>query len=358
MLSTTRLLVQCYPSSRDIYAGVSDYQSGFQQRGYLPRRAQRVLDPADVITYICEMHSSGEADARWQGDEFVRSITHVTLQQVTRRSFHEKSSDILDFWSPPVNGSLVPNVAGVATAMTHVCSGDGLVASFTTGIDPHAGTGLQAEVYGCVREGEYASVETVNEAQTVPFMWKMRSSTWLGDAQEMATIISSPIGIVVELVNTQTQSARVLKLTRTPDDATAPVFTAAQKEDAVYLRDNGLPHVVDATETGDGRLVILLANGDVRLLEVRDQELQVDEDLWQRLVGGQSADFEEYEDSEAGGSGDDEGDGDGDGDGDEGNGEGEGEGSGSGKGNGDGTGKGQRRQTWPRRGKRGERAAI
>jgi hypothetical protein len=47
-----------------------------------------------------------------------------------------------------------------------------------------------------------------------------------------------------------------------------------------------MPHIRGLAESGDGRLLVLLANKEVRVMELREDELNAESILWDRLSSG------------------------------------------------------------------------
>jgi hypothetical protein len=118
----------------------------------------------------------------------------------------------------------------------------------------------------------------------------------------------------------------------------AAVFTAAASKDQVALSKAFMP-LVFACEDGEGRLVMLFTDGLIRVVEVREDVLMVQQELWERLSEGQN-----FKDERGGRGGDDDGEDADDGedpDPMEGRSDAEGEGPGKGRGKGGTRGKGK-----------------
>ena len=331
VLGPGRFMLECFPATGDKQR-LASYGVGTatqRPRGRPPHEEQLQL-------FVCELQTTPGT-----GGNYAASIQGASFFPVDSREFAQTSTG-LDFWSPAVQGGILGAVHGIAPSeTTNTVTSSDSIGGFTVGVDRRPGTGLQAEVHRYPRTGAFASELTVNDAKTVPFLTKRRISVWLSKAQLTATVISSPLAVIVEVFDLGSQSIRTIPLARNIDDTTAFIATPEQQKDSIFLRNNGMPHVLDACETSDGKLAILLGNGEIRILEIRDEELQGDEDLWMRLVGGDSneedVDFGDDDGDDDDGDGGGEGSGDGDGEGD---GDGSGSGSGSGDGDGDGDGSG------------------
>eukprot|EP00729_Bicosta_minor_P004263 gene4263-23013_t len=252
VLSSGRFLLECFPAMGDKQR-LASYGVGTATQRPRPRPPHE----DQIQLFVCEFQTLAGI-----GGNYAASIQGATFFPVDSREF-AKTSTGLDFWSPAISGTVLAAMPGIAPSETTntVTSADS-VGGFTLGIDRRPGTGLQAEVHRFPRTGLFASELTLNSDKTVPFLAKRRMSVWLSKAQLTATVISSPLAVVVEVFDAVSQTVRTIPLARNIDDSKAFIATPEQQQDSIFLRNSGMPHVLDATETSDGKLAILLGNGD------------------------------------------------------------------------------------------------
>lgn len=260
----------------------------------------------------------------------VPQISHGILHDISFRPTAAEFSSInfqFDYWSNAVKGDS-------ASSTVNMCSSPGILAGYLRDTDPQA-----SAVLGHIRNTDSKSQLTVDSPDTVPFLKKQRTSLWMTRSDMLVTAISSPVAVIIEVFNPSSQTVKSIALSKRVTDASAFLPTKEQQEDLIFLRNQGMPHVKALAETTDGRLLVLLTNKEIRVLEVRDEALDSESILWDRLVGNGQDGASQGEAEDDSGSGRGDGDGDGDGQG-TGSGNGQGEGTGDGNGSGSGRGKG------------------
>ena len=278
--------------------------------------------PGQVL-YACDLIAPSADASNVSGADFMRALQRVELSVLKAEPLGEQYKGK----GYDHDGIFKMDTAPTSGFTDTIFSAPDTLCGFFKQV-PQRTKGASWRVLAYPRAEEYDNALTVDTPNTSPFLSKRRLSVWMKQARVLVTVISSPMAVLLEVFEPLSQGMRTIPLSKTVSDSSAFVANDEQQLDMLFLRNEGMPHIVSAIETPDGKLALLLTNREIRILELRDAELFAEETLWDRLVDG-------------GGSGGEEGEGNGDGDGEgEGEGEGEGSGNGSGSGSGDGDGEG------------------